>query len=193
MKQTCSVGGCENHGQLNKDGSRTFVKGLCVAHYKRNYRHGHLLLLKAANGGRVRHSLWTTYSRMKQRCYDRNDRSYKNYGQRGIRVCARWLGVSGFDNFIADMGEKPSSKHSIDRLRVDGAYSPNNCRWATAHQQAANTRVNNETVGVRSDRKSGKFEAYIEVDKKRYRRYFDDIEDAKDWRKRQEERHAITY
>ncbi|HEY1814872.1 MAG TPA: hypothetical protein VGG74_21140 [Kofleriaceae bacterium] len=75
-----------------------------------------------------------------QRCTNPENQSFKNYGARGISVCARWLGNRGFTNFLADMGRRPSSKHSIDRINNDGNYEPSNCRWATAKQQARNKR-----------------------------------------------------
>lgn len=68
----------------------------------------------------------------------KNDRS-GNYGQRGISVCGRWL---KFENFYEDMGDPPTSRHSIDRKNVNGDYEPDNCRWATAKMQARNTRRN---------------------------------------------------
>lgn len=74
---------------------------------------------------------------MKQRCYDKNCRPYRNYGARGITVCAKW---HNFWAFLSDVGLRPSPKHSIDRINNEGNYEPGNVRWATQSQQLANTR-----------------------------------------------------
>lgn len=78
------------------------------------------------------------WKEMRKRCNNKNCHEYKNYGGRGIAVCARW---SKFENFLADMGEAPADL-SIDRKNNDGHYEPVNCRWATQLEQMSNTRVN---------------------------------------------------
>ena len=69
-------------------------------------------------------------------------RNHPCYGGRGIKVCKRWLGRSGFQNFLDDMGFRPSSKCSIDRKNNDGDYEPRNCRWTSAKEQCRNRRTN---------------------------------------------------
>ena len=77
---------------------------------------------------------------MKNRCTNKQCKSFKNYGGRGIKVCDRW--IESFQNFYDDMGQRPSKKHSIDRIDNDGDYTPENCRWTTDIKQNNNLRRN---------------------------------------------------
>ena len=86
------------------------------------------------------------YSSMRNRCLNENQDRFKDYGERGITICDRWLNGdgerTGLECFIEDMGPKPSPSHSLDRIENDLGYSPENCRWATTKEQARNTRWN---------------------------------------------------
>ena len=92
------------------------------------------------------HPLYGLWSSMLTRCYNKSCNSYKNYGGRGIKVCDWWLPENkGFENFLNDMGERPSLNYTLDRIDVNGDYCPENCRWATAVQQS-NNRTNSILV-----------------------------------------------
>jgi hypothetical protein len=93
--------------------------------------------------GEARHRMVTpeyqTWLGMIKRCEDDSRKDYKHYGARGIKVCARWR--HSFETFLADMGRRPLSKPTLDRINNDGNYEPGNCRWATWSQQNLNKRV----------------------------------------------------
>jgi hypothetical protein len=91
-----------------------------------------------------------SWDSMKQRCINPNDPSYAKYGARGITICKRW--VESFNNFLADMGERPEGK-SIDRIDVNGNYEPLNCRWATRSEQQRN-KTNSVFLEWQGEKKS---------------------------------------
>lgn len=96
-----------------------------------------------ATSGNKKHNLsktteYITWVGAKQRCFNVANKVYPRYGGRGITMCQNW--VDSFDNFIRDMGKKPSEDHSLDRIDNSKGYSKDNCRWANKKEQSRNRR-----------------------------------------------------
>lgn len=99
-----------------------------------NLRHGHCRDYKQS----PEHVVWT---HMKQRCLNPRCKQFSDYGGRGIRIHPAW--VQSFEAFYADVGPRPTPKHSIDRIDNNGHYEPGNAQWSTKAIQQANRRNSN--------------------------------------------------
>lgn len=98
---------------------------------ERSTIHGHA-------GRNKRGPEYIAWKAMRRRCSVKEGHpDYPYWAARGIKVCDRW---DDYEAFLADMGPRPSSTHSLDRIDVEGNYSPDNCRWATATEQSRNRR-----------------------------------------------------
>ncbi len=83
---------------------------------------------------------YQVWQAMIARCHNETDKAFKNYGARGITVCDQWR--HSYATFIADMGSRPTPKHTIERKENNSGYSPENCVWDTRHNQSRNHRRN---------------------------------------------------
>lgn len=124
LEYSVRVGKTKSCGHLQKEAIRKLGKSLKT--------HGESEDCNPTSEYRAWHS-------MKTRCYRVKNHNYKWYGQRGIKVCKRWL--NSYTNFLKDMGRKPSSKHSLDRIDNNKGYSPSNCKWSTILEQNYNRSV----------------------------------------------------
>lgn len=103
------------------------------------------------NKGASLHPLYGTWRNMVARCHDPSAVGFRQYGGRGITVCDRWR--ADFFNFLEDMGARPSSGLTIDRINNDGNYEPGNCRWATRTEQNSNRRTRPHPSAIEHDGK----------------------------------------
>lgn len=130
---TCGQSGCVEDSSLKSGNSRScgcLQREASACAGQASVTHG---MTKSA----PEYYVWTS---MKQRCLNRNVRNWADYGGRGITVCDRWR--DSFEAFFADMGPRPSPKHSIDRINNDEGYHPSNCRWSKLDDQVRNRRSN---------------------------------------------------
>lgn len=105
---------------------------------------------------------YNSWKAMCRRCCSPEADAYPYYGGRGVKVCAEWR--ESFSVFLTDMGPRPSVDHSLDRIDVNGDYTPDNCRWADRQTQMRNTRTHHTNTSGRrgvSETPSGTWHAYI--------------------------------
>lgn len=131
------------------------------------------------------YKIWNS---MIARCTNTNMKNYSDYGGRGIFVCERWM---DFNNFISDMGTRPTDNHTIERKDNDKGYNPENCVWATRDIQYRNRRVYKTSIsghrGIQWHKENKNWVSRITVNKKTiHLGSFENLEDAIEARKKAE-------
>jgi len=176
----CKLSDCDN---------KHHAKGYCKNHYNNFLRHDNPLhISKQENHGMYKSLEYSSWFNMKQRCFNKNNVRYKDYGGRGITVCDRWK--NSFENFYNDMGERKEG-FSLDRIDNNKGYYKENCRWSDNIEQGRNRRVqanNNSGVkGVSYFTKTSKWRACIKINgKNKHLGYYETIKEAEEARKQAE-------
>jgi len=134
-REGCLVEECNN---------KHFGLGYCEKHYRKFKRYGDPSIAKIEKHGMKKTPEYQVWCNLKSRCCNPNDKFYKDYGDRGIQVCNRWL--HSFVNFYEDMGDKPFKKATIDRENNNEGYSKDNCRWVTSAMNAQNRSTTKLTM-----------------------------------------------
>jgi len=163
----CSINNCEN---------KVEARGWCNKHYLRWLKHGDPNIVKIESHGYTNHPLYVVWANMKQRCYNKNNTQYKDYGGRGIAVCEEWMSAKAFIDWALPLWKKGLE---LDRTDNDGNYCPENCRFVTSKENVHNQRLlqENNTSGYRGvDFYCQKWRVQIMIDSKlKYLGYFDSI------------------
>lgn len=120
-------------------------RGLCGLHHQRWRKSGDPLVCKQRvthghSRRKTKSGEYVAWLSMRQRCENPKTIGYHRYGGRGIKVCQRW--ADSFEAFFTDVGQRPSKKHSLERLDNQGNYEPGNVKWATKFEQQRNMRSN---------------------------------------------------
>jgi len=132
----CSNNDCTNQKERYfHNGKFKQFKKYCKEHNKKRVTK----VKRVRESGNTSNDLYSTWTGMLQRCFDKKSKNYKNYGGRGISVCDEW--VKSFSKFYEDMGPKPQG-FSLDRINNDKGYSKSNCKWSSRKEQARNNRLN---------------------------------------------------
>lgn len=120
------------------------IRRKCARCEKRRY---HKQRMKRGKLGVTRwciscNQLYHIWHQMKRRCYDEKAHNYERFGARGIGVCKRWQAKSGFENWFADMGPRPSPHHQMSRTDPSKNYQPSNCQWELQEERMGRSEVN---------------------------------------------------
>lgn len=175
-----------------------YGKGYCIKHYYRFKTYGDPAVEVEKREGNSKHPLYVTWLKMCGRCLNPCEKDAPYYKDRGIGVAPEWLGYHGFKRFVEDMGERPAGM-SLDRIDSNKDYSKENCRWATPHQQSANTRRSAKNssggiVGVSFVKHRGTWDARIMVNRKiKLLGTYHIMEQAVSARKEAEKHYGIIY
>jgi len=126
------------------------------------------------------HPLYSTWEGMRQRCNNPNHRAYPYYGGRGVTICKRW---DHFPSFLSDVGSKPFSSATLDRIDTEGNYEPSNVRWADRSTQTTNQRIRRDNStgakGIHWFARTNRWMAYINHKGNRHHLgYYKDFDDA---------------
>lgn len=139
------------------------------------YNRNRMAVMRLSHG-KSKSPEYSTWAQMRRRCLNPTHHKYYRYGGRGITICPEW---ESFEAFFRDMGPKPTTGHSIDRIDNDGPYAPWNCKWATVRDQSRNTSlvvkmtVDGETLCIADMAKKHGLDALV-VSKRRRRGWTDD-------------------
>jgi hypothetical protein len=182
--KVCCVEGCENIGRwrcINGYNYFSLEKGMCQMHYARNAKHNDPNKVLRIRDGHTKNELFETLINIKARILNKKSSNYSRYGGRGLEMEMRWCEpVYGFQNFIEDtayLGKRPKG-YSLDRIKNEIGYFVGNLRWANSHTQAANTRANNDIVGVYFEIDRNKWTAELTFKGKKMRKRFTNKLDA---------------
>lgn len=161
MAKSCLVKTCDKKAK---------ARGWCNSHYNKWLRNGDPLRGRGYDerhgmSGTPEYRIWIS---MISRCHNENNPAYEYYGERGIKVCESWR--NSFTNFINDVGRRPNSKLTLERIDNSLGYRPDNCEWATRAAQSYNQRASKRNksglAGVWFDGVRDKWQAYISVENK---------------------------